>query len=181
MMNWTLISEHWNHLAPRLKSQWDKLTHEDLAEIDGDQEALTAKLQARYGFHRMDAERKVAEWGGELTPELERSARGARPERVSRSDRAARGTDAVKPLGERDRSDAARPAGERDRSEAARPAGEHERSDAEGEELPDADPRFKVAEEERPESPTSKLTPPVDRRNESRDRPAGRSSSDNVI
>lgn len=160
MMNWNLISDNWNHLAPKAQMHWDKLTHEDLKEIEGNQEALTAKLQARYGFLRMDAERKVAEWGEELMPELEKASRSARPERQSQVGRSARGTDAVRSIDEHDK--------------------DHTKS-AEGEELPDVDPRFKVADEERPESPTSKLTPPLDRRNESRDRPAVRSSSDNVI
>lgn len=140
MMNWNLVSENWNHLAPHIRQQWDKLTHEDLAEIDGNQEALTAKLQARYGFNRMDAEKKVADWGAELTPRLEKEPRPSKPVKA-----------------------------------AAAPDQQVE------DDGPSADPRFKIADEERPESPTSKVTPPLDRHADSRDRPATRSSTDNVI
>lgn len=145
MMNWNLISEKWNSFSSQLKSQWDKLTDEDLKEIDGSQEALTFKLQERYGFLRMDAEKKVADWGTEVTSNLEKSPKN---ERVSRVRSTANPAGSVAPLDDR---------------EAA------------------VDPRHKIADEEQPEDPNSKLTPPVDRRHESRDRVASQSSADNTL
>ncbi len=85
-MNWKLISEKWTTLSSQLKAQWGKLTDEDLKEIGGSQEALTFKLQERYGFQRMDAEKKVANWGTAVTPNIETSPkleREARPEEPS--------------------------------------------------------------------------------------------------
>lgn len=72
MMNWNQISEKWTQMTSQLKTQWDKLTDDDLKEIDGSQEALIAKLQERYGFLRMDAEKKVADWGTETCESLEK-------------------------------------------------------------------------------------------------------------
>jgi uncharacterized protein YjbJ (UPF0337 family) len=140
MLNWNLISEKWNHVGPQLKMQWDKLTDTDIQEIDGSQEALTVKLQERYGFLRMDAEKKVADWGLEAGAQLEKLPKLERPSK-------------------------ARMSGNGNAPESEEPA-------------PDA--RLRLADEERPEDPSSKLTPPMDRRSETRDRPTS-SSPENIL
>ena len=156
MMNWKLVSEKWNQISSQVKAQWDKLTDEDLKEIDGSQETLTAKLQERYGFLRMDAEKKVADWGTEFSSKLDSSSVQVPPIGKMR-DSSFGDTVKVRESG----------------------AGATEQ-DASGEtpEPPELDARMKVAEKEEPEEPTSKLNPPVDRTNESRNRP---SAVDNSI
>jgi uncharacterized protein YjbJ (UPF0337 family) len=142
MLNWNLISEKWNHVSPQLKTQWDKLTDTDLQEIDGSQEALTVKLQERYGFLRMDAEKKVNDWGLEVGSQLETMPKLERPTKAR-----------VSSASNGNVSDTEEPA-------------------------PDA--RLRLADEERPEDPSSKLTPPMDRRNETRDHPT-HSSPENIL
>lgn len=151
MMNWNLVSEKWTQLSSQVKSQWDKITDEDLKEIDGSQEALTAKLQERYGFLRMDAEKKVAEWGDQVTGDLEKVARSPNSPAFERAAARRRSGVGTTP-----------------------PAVSQE-----GEE-PEPDQRLKLADKEEPEEPTSKLTPPLDRKNESRDR-ASQSAADNTL
>lgn len=155
MMNWKLVSEKWNQISSQVKAQWDKLTDEDLKEIDGSQESLIAKLQERYGFLRMDAEKKVADWGAEFSGKLDNPVQVPAIGKMRDSSFG----DAVKV---RESGDGA----------TAKPATE------ETPEAPELDQRMKVAEKEEPEEPTTKLNPQVDRSAESRNRP---SAVDNSI
>lgn len=157
MLNWNLISQKWNQLSSQLKSQWDKITDEDLKEIDGSQEALIAKLQERYGFLRMDAEKKVAEWGDQVSGDLDKVARSSTVASVS--DKAAKRRSGV----------------------GTTPPGLAKDASAEHtDEQPEPDPRMRIAREEDPEDANAKLTPPLDRRHDSRDR-ASQSAADNTI
>lgn len=151
MMNWNLVSEKWTQLSSQVKSQWDKITDEDLKEIDGSQEALTAKLQERYGFLRMDAEKKVAEWGDQVSGDLENGAHSPNS-----------------------------PAFERAAAKRRSSVGTAPPTVAQDGEEPEPDQRLKLADKRDPEEPTSKLTPPLDRKNETRDR-ASQSAADNKL
>lgn len=156
MMNWNLVSEKWTQLSSQVKSQWDKITDEDLKEIDGSQEVLTAKLQERYGFLRMDAEKKVAEWGDQVTGDLEKVARSPNSPAFERSAAKRRsGVGTTPPVMGKDGA-------------------------VETAEQPEPDQRMRIAREEDPEDTNAKLTPPLDRRNDSRDR-ASQSAADNVL
>lgn len=157
-MNWKLVSEKWNQITSQVKAQWDKLTDDDLKEIDGSQETLTAKLQERYGFLRMDAEKKVADWGGEFCDKLDK------PEPV---------VPAIGKMRDSSFGDAVKV---RDSGVGAAVAEAPQAPQTP--EAPELDQRMKVADKEEPEEPTSKLNPPVDRTNESRNRP---SAVDNSI
>jgi uncharacterized protein YjbJ (UPF0337 family) len=66
-MEWNLINKQWPQLITRAKQHWDKLTDDDLQEINGTKLTLIEKLQERYGFHRDDAERHVYLWSRELS------------------------------------------------------------------------------------------------------------------
>ncbi len=148
MLNWNLISDKWNQMSSQLKSQWDKLTDDDLKEIDGSQEALTAKLQERYGFLRMDAEKKVADWANEHCTDVEKSA-------APKADKA-------------------------DKADKSRASAINATPNNGTEEEPNPDKRLTL-DEDRPEEPTNKLTPPQDRRHETADRAVSQSSIDNAI
>jgi uncharacterized protein YjbJ (UPF0337 family) len=152
MMNWKLVSEKWNQISSQVKAHWDKLTDEDLKEIDGSQESLTAKLQERYGFLRMDAEKKVADWGNELSGKLDSQVQLPATGKVRESGLGALAPKAAPELAPKAAAD-------------------------ETPEAPHLDQRMKLADKEEPEEPTSKLNPQVDRSAESRNRPSAVDSS----
>lgn len=58
-MNEDVLKGKWKQITGRIKSEWGKLTDDDLDEIEGDAERLEGKLQERYGLARDEARRKV--------------------------------------------------------------------------------------------------------------------------
>ncbi len=67
-MNWAQIEGRWHQLTGQLKSQWTKLTDDDLAAVAGKREQLVGKLQERYGVMKEDAERQLDKWMAKLSP-----------------------------------------------------------------------------------------------------------------
>lgn len=61
-MNWTQIEGRWKTLSGQIKSQWGKLTDDDLANVAGKREQLMGKLQERYGVVKEEAEKQVDKW-----------------------------------------------------------------------------------------------------------------------
>jgi uncharacterized protein YjbJ (UPF0337 family) len=61
-MNWTQIEGRWQTLSGQLKSQWAKLTDDDLANIAGKRDQLLGKLQQRYGVLKEDADQQIDKW-----------------------------------------------------------------------------------------------------------------------
>jgi uncharacterized protein YjbJ (UPF0337 family) len=61
-MNWTQIEGRWQTLSGQLRSQWAKLTDDDLANIAGKRDQLLGRLQERYGVLKDDAEKQIEEW-----------------------------------------------------------------------------------------------------------------------
>ncbi len=68
-MNWTQIEGEWHQLKGQLKSQWAKLTDDDLAMIAGKRDQLVGKLEERYGILRADAERQLDKWIAKVSPQ----------------------------------------------------------------------------------------------------------------
>ncbi len=68
-MNWTQIEGRWQTLTGQLKSQWGKLTDDDLKNIAGKRDQLMGKLQERYGVVKDDAARQIDTWLAKLSPE----------------------------------------------------------------------------------------------------------------
>ncbi len=68
-MNWNQIEGRWDQLAGQVKSQWGKLTDDDLKNIAGKRQQLVGKLQERYGILKGDLEKQVNEWIGRLKPD----------------------------------------------------------------------------------------------------------------
>lgn len=58
-MNWDHIKADWKQAKGQIKSQWGKLTDDDLKTIDGKWDQLVAKLQHHYGYQKDKAEREV--------------------------------------------------------------------------------------------------------------------------
>jgi uncharacterized protein YjbJ (UPF0337 family) len=58
-MNWDHIEGNWRELKGTLRSQWGKLTDDDLENIAGKKEALLGRLQQAYGYKKDQAEREL--------------------------------------------------------------------------------------------------------------------------
>lgn len=61
-MNADRIKGKWKQLTGRMKSEWGKLTDDDLAYAEGHRDYLVGKLQERYGIARDVADAKVREF-----------------------------------------------------------------------------------------------------------------------
>ncbi len=65
-MNWDQVQGQWKQLQASVKSQWAKLTDDDLKNLGAKRDALVGKIQERYGTLKEDAEREVDEWIAKL-------------------------------------------------------------------------------------------------------------------
>ena len=61
-MNWDTIKGNWKQLTGEAKSQWGKLTDDDVQQAAGEREKLVGKVQERYGVAKDEAERQVDEF-----------------------------------------------------------------------------------------------------------------------
>jgi uncharacterized protein YjbJ (UPF0337 family) len=62
MKNWEQIAGQWKQLTGKVKSEWGKLTDDDLTNIAGKRDQLVGKVQERYGILKEDAEKQVNQW-----------------------------------------------------------------------------------------------------------------------
>ena len=65
-MNADRIKGNWKQLTGRIKSEWGKLTDDDLKIVEGHREYLTDKLQERYGLAKDEAEAQVRRFESRL-------------------------------------------------------------------------------------------------------------------
>ena len=68
-MNEDVMKGKWKQLKGEVKSQWGKLTDDDLKNIAGKRQQLVGKLQERYGVLKGDIEKQVNEWLGKIAPD----------------------------------------------------------------------------------------------------------------
>lgn len=61
-MNWDTIKGSWKKMQGEAKSQWGKLTDDDLTRIEGDRDKLVGAVQQQYGKTKDEAEREVDAW-----------------------------------------------------------------------------------------------------------------------
>jgi uncharacterized protein YjbJ (UPF0337 family) len=61
-MNEDILQGKWKQVRGEIKSQWGKLTDNDLDRIEGKSEKLAGILQERYGYTRQEAERRIADF-----------------------------------------------------------------------------------------------------------------------
>ena len=52
----------WEQMKGRVKTQWNKLTDDDLKQLEDHGEHLAGKLQQRYGLAKDEAERQAKEF-----------------------------------------------------------------------------------------------------------------------
>jgi uncharacterized protein YjbJ (UPF0337 family) len=67
-MSWTQIEGQWQKMMGLVKSQWAKLTDDDLKNVAGKREQLIGKLQERYGMLKADADKQVDKWVAKINP-----------------------------------------------------------------------------------------------------------------
>ena len=63
---WNRIQGNWRQLSGMVRTQWGKLTDDDLAQINGNREQLAGKIQERYGITRMEANQQIDTWANQL-------------------------------------------------------------------------------------------------------------------
>jgi uncharacterized protein YjbJ (UPF0337 family) len=67
LMNWKRIEGKWERFGGRVKSEWAKLTDDDLKLIGGKKDVLIGKLQEHYGVLKEDAEKQIDSWIAKLS------------------------------------------------------------------------------------------------------------------
>lgn len=58
-MNKDIIKGKWNQIKGEAKSQWGKLTDDELDQIDGNYDKMVGKLQEKYGYQKEQAEKEA--------------------------------------------------------------------------------------------------------------------------
>ena len=61
-MNSDRMQGQWKQLKGKMKTQWGKLTDDDLDVIAGQKDQLVGKIQERYGIQKDEAQRQVDDW-----------------------------------------------------------------------------------------------------------------------
>lgn len=58
-MNTDILKGHWHLIKGKLKKQWGKLTHDEIAKMEGSSEELIGALQRAYGYEKDEAEKEI--------------------------------------------------------------------------------------------------------------------------
>jgi len=58
-MNWDQVEGKWKEFTGSVKSKWGELTDDEIAEMNGDREALEGKIQHTYGKTKEEAREEV--------------------------------------------------------------------------------------------------------------------------
>jgi uncharacterized protein YjbJ (UPF0337 family) len=58
-MNWDIVEGNWKQFKGEVKSQWGKLTDDQLDVIAGKRDQLAGKLQEAYGVSKDEAEAQI--------------------------------------------------------------------------------------------------------------------------
>ncbi|WP_119168208.1 CsbD family protein [Algihabitans albus] len=61
-MNWDQVEGQWKQLSGSVKTEWGKLTDDDLTVAEGNRDKLAGKIQERYGVEKEEADRQIDAW-----------------------------------------------------------------------------------------------------------------------
>jgi len=61
-MNWDRIEGNWKEFKGKAKTQWGKLTDDDLNVIDGKRDQLEGRLQKHYGYAKDQVKKEIDNW-----------------------------------------------------------------------------------------------------------------------
>jgi uncharacterized protein YjbJ (UPF0337 family) len=78
-MDWNQISGKWQELKGRVRTQWNKLTDDDVGQIAGKKDELVGALQRRYGYEKEEAMKRIDAWADSLKDKIDE-----RPKHASR-------------------------------------------------------------------------------------------------
>jgi uncharacterized protein YjbJ (UPF0337 family) len=59
VMNWSTLQGNWNEAKGKVKSQWGRLTDDDLTRVEGQKDRLIGVIQQKYGIGRDKAEEQL--------------------------------------------------------------------------------------------------------------------------
>ena len=59
---WDKIAGNWKQFKGNVKTQWGKLTDDDLEQVKGQRDVLAGKIQERYGIAKDEANRQLDDW-----------------------------------------------------------------------------------------------------------------------
>ncbi len=59
---WDRIAGNWKLIKGKVRKQWGKLTHDDVAAANGRREELAGRIQARYGIDKAQADQQIDAW-----------------------------------------------------------------------------------------------------------------------
>lgn len=65
-MNWDQVKGNWKQFKGNARTQWGKLTDDELDQINGQREVLVGKIQERYGISKEEADKQVKDFEGRL-------------------------------------------------------------------------------------------------------------------
>ena len=58
-MNWDQVEGNWKQMKGAMKEKWGKLTDDDFVAAEGKAEALSGRLQERYGITKEEAKKQM--------------------------------------------------------------------------------------------------------------------------
>ena len=61
-MNWDIVEGKWNQFKGQLKSDFSKLTDEDINNLSDKKDQVLGKIQERYGILKDEADRRLTDW-----------------------------------------------------------------------------------------------------------------------
>ncbi len=59
---WDKIAGNWKQIRGEVRTQWGKLTDDDLEQARGERDKLVGRIQERYGVAKDEASRQIDEW-----------------------------------------------------------------------------------------------------------------------
>jgi uncharacterized protein YjbJ (UPF0337 family) len=78
-MNWTQVEGKWDQLKGKIRTQWGKLTDDDIEGLAGKRDQLSGALVERYGIMKEQAEGQIDEWLSALDESNRREAQKTNP------------------------------------------------------------------------------------------------------
>lgn len=73
-MNKDILKGKWTQMKGSIRTQWGKLTDDDVDQIQGDVEMFIGKLQERYGYDREQAEKELNDFMNRPQDKIRRTA-----------------------------------------------------------------------------------------------------------
>lgn len=61
-MDWNRVDGNWKQIRRKIKEKWDKLTDDELMQIDGKRDQFEGKLQEHYGIAKDRVRQDVDNW-----------------------------------------------------------------------------------------------------------------------